>query len=338
MSSNITRRTLLALAGIGLAGCNQEAVGVDGEINTAQGPSAGGGGADNALSTTELDKLAAPTPRIKVGVIVPTREDPFYSKIAESAEAEAAEHDGLTTTVAPFTPALTVEKQVEAIRDLTSKKMAALIVVPVNSSAISQALKDARAAGVLVVTVDQQVPSAQDSSIYVDDEMGGRLAGEEMLDALNALGSVAFLEGNAANPRHKLRAKGFEEGIQSSLDIVVRKATDGTENGAALAMRAILDAKPALSGVLCVDEVTAIGALKSIRGAGLQQKVKLVCMGYRPVVHSWVESTGIHAAIDFHPELLGKYAMKTAMGMASNHLQKGRSLRLTLEVRRAAKG
>jgi ribose transport system substrate-binding protein len=319
-----------------LSGCQHESSGVDAETETGQGPSAGGGGSEQALSTSELDKLEKPTPRIRMGICVPTREDPFYARIMEAAEAEASESDSTTTAAAPFSPALTAQTQSAALRDMVAKKISAIVVVPVDTAAVEPVLREIRSAGVVVVTAEVRVPGAEDASVYVDDEMGGRLAGEEMLDVLNALGSTAVLEGDPANARHRMRVRGFVSGLQNSLDIAAQRPTGGTEEGAAKAMRATLEASPTLNGVFCVDEVTAMGALKALRGAGLHRKVKLICMGCRPAVEALVESTDIHAAVDFHPDRLGKYAAKAALALASNHIRKGRLLRATLELKKAS--
>ena len=73
----------------------------------------------------------------------------------------------------------------------------------------SPAVQRARAAGVIVVAVDADVPGGTDALVKPDEEQGGKLAGEFAAQRLKGQGVVAIANGPATAEALQSRVKGF---------------------------------------------------------------------------------------------------------------------------------
>ncbi|MEG1242662.1 MAG: substrate-binding domain-containing protein, partial [Oscillospiraceae bacterium] len=106
-------------------------------------------------STPPVEPSKAPTSEaVAVGMSVSTLNNPFFVTLTDGAKAKATEMNVTLTVVDAGDDAA---KQANDIDDLIAKKIAVLIVNPVDSDAIAPAVKAAKAAGVKVIAVDRAV-------------------------------------------------------------------------------------------------------------------------------------------------------------------------------------
>jgi ribose transport system substrate-binding protein len=94
----------------------------------------------------------------------------------------------------------------------------------------------------------------------------------------------------------------------------------------------MLAANKELDGLFCANDKMALGAMKAIEEAG--QKGKLTVIGYDniPDVRPSLSSGEMYATIEQHPDLMGQYGVKMAVGILSGAVPRGREYLVPLEV------
>ncbi len=324
-----------------LAGCGKEEPppqspnGLPAKTVTS-GPSPGSA---TAITTDELDKVAKSSKPYKLALVVKTRNNPFFDPMIKAFEAEGKALGATVVVQAPPQEGDT-EKQFSMVANVVATGVDAILVAPADSKGIVPALKKAQEKGILVVNLDNRVDTETAGSaglslggyVGADNEAGGKLAAEEMLKALNGTGKVAILEGIRGVDNAEARKRGFESAVQGKLDVVARETGEWETQKAYGKFQSILAANKDLTGVFCANDNMALGALKAIREAN--RKGQIVVIGYDNIkdVQPYLQSGEMLATIEQHPDLMGRYGARMAVGMLSGTIPKGREYLVSLEV------
>lgn len=295
-------------------------------------------GKSSALTTAELDKVAKPTKPVKLALIVKTRNNPFFDPMIKAAETQAKAM-GVTLEVQAPAQESDKERQFALVQDVTARGANAILITPADSKGIIPALKQAQAKGVAVINLDNRVDaaSAQAAGVqlggYVgaNNEAGGTLAGEVMVEILGGKGKVAILEGIRGADNAEARKRGFTSAA-GKLGIVASDSANWDTAQAYAKFQSIMAAHPDLNGVFCANDKMALGAIKAIREGGKKGKITVVGYDNIPDVKQYLQSGEMAATIDQHPDLMGRYGVQMALGVLDGKLQKGGELLVPLEV------
>ena len=136
-----------------------------------------------------------------IGVSLLTLDNPFFKVIGTSITAEGTKH-GYTTQV--VTPEKDLARQHAQIKEFIVKKVAAIVLSPCDTKGIVPAIAEANAAGIPVFTVD--IPCLEPgveivSQVCTDNEGGGRMAAEAMIEGLQGRGARwRFCTPRSSNP------------------------------------------------------------------------------------------------------------------------------------------
>lgn len=324
---------------VGCAGCGKEEA-PGGNVPTASSSGAAPVQAVSRLTQDELDAVAHASKPLRLALIVKTRNNPFFDPMIRAAEEEAKELGVVLEVQAPAQET-DKDRQFAIVQDMTARKVDAILIAPADSKGIVPALKQAQDKGVLVVNLDNRVDpaSAQAAGVslaaYVgaDNEEGGRLAGKAMLNALPKSAKVAVLEGIRGTDNAERRKDGFVSAVQGQLDVVTMDAAEWDTQKAYAKFQSMLTARPELQGVFCANDKMALGALKAISESG--KKGKLAVVGYDNIadVQPYLQRGEMRATIEQHPDLMGKYGVRAAVGILNGSIQKGREFLVPLEVK-----
>jgi len=346
--------TLLAigsLLAVLAAGCGKEET----ASNTAAPPptanaasnAAGGNTAANAPAASKAQPLGddqlnavqkASTP-YKLFLIVKTRNNPFFDPMIKAAEAEAKALGAELETQAPQQET-DKERQFAMVQDVTARGAKAILIAPADSKLIVPALKQAADKGVLVINLDNRIdaPTAQSAGLGVggyvgaDNEEGGRMAGTAMVEALGGKGKVAVLEGIRGVDNAESRKRGFTQAVEGKLDVVASDSADWDTQKAYSKFQSILAAHPDLNGVFCANDKMALGAIKAIADAGKKGKITVIGYDNIPDVKPYLKDGQLYATIEQHPDLMGKYGVRMAIGELDATLPKGKEYLVKLEL------
>lgn len=338
------RLSLLAVAGLLLiGGCGKEEpeaapppppAGGTEQSSTPAAPEAG-----SAMTQAELDGVSKPAKPFKIALIVKTRNNPFFDPMIKAAEEEAKAL-GVELEVQSPAQETDKERQFALVQDVTARGVEAILIAPADSKGIVPALKQAQEKGIRVINLDNRVDSDTAKSaglelagyVGADNEAGGKLAGETLAEALGGSGKAAIIEGIRGADNAEARKRGFTAGVQGKLDIVASDAAEWDTQKAYAKFQSMLAAHPEIRGLFCANDKMALGAVKAIVEAGKKGQVTVVGYDNIPDVRTYLDDGTMHATIEQHPDLMGKYGVRAAVGILDGKLPTGREFLVPLEV------
>ncbi len=244
-----------------------------------------------------------------IGVSLLTR-DQFYLDMEAAIKAEA-EAQGFKTVI--YSADLDAAKQTRQIEDLVTLKVDALVVCPVSSETVGKNLAVAEKAGIPVFTADiRAFGGTIVSHIASDNIQGGRLAAQAMAKLLGGKGRILVIDHPEVSSVAD-RVKGFEEELKKSpgLAVVAKQAAKGTRSIARSVMEDMLIRHPDLSGVFCINDNTALGALSAVEKSGRKD---IVIIGYdaTPEAQEAIQrGSALKADAIQHPAEIGKATVRT---------------------------
>ena len=172
-------------------------------------------------------------------------------------------------------------KQVSQLENLISQKVDALVIVPKDQSTLSNVLKEAKKAGIKVVSYDRLIKSP-DVDVYVsfDNERVGFMQGEALMKAMPNGGSVYVLSGDPGDNNAKL----FKAGAMSEIEPFVKKGDIkilGEQavkdwlpaNALSIAENVLTQFNNKIDGFLGPNDGTAGGIIQALAGQKLAGKV-----------------------------------------------------------------
>jgi ribose transport system substrate-binding protein len=151
-----------------------------------------------------------------------------------------------------------------------------------------------------------------------------------MKEALSGGGKVAVMEGIRGADNAEARKRGFVKGYGS--DPVATDSAEWDTQKAYAKFQSMLAAHPEINGLFCANDKMALGAIKAIAEAGKKGKVTVVGYDNIPEIKPYLESGEMYATIEQHPDLMGKYGVRAAVGILNGSVAKGKEFLVPLEV------
>jgi|ERR1041385_2912239 ribose transport system substrate-binding protein len=248
-----------------------------------------------------------------IGVSLLTRAHVFYKDLEGGLQSEASKYGyELIVTAGEFD----LGKQSAQIEDFITRKVDAIVLCPVDSRGIGQAVKKANDAGIPVFTADI---AAQEGTVLChiasDNVAGGRLAGEYLAKILKGKGNVAII-GQPTVTSVLDRVQGFKDAIAKfpGIRIVADVNGEGVRDKAMQSTSDILQAHPDLDGIFGINDDSALGALDAVQQFN-RTNIKII--GYDatpPAVDAIMKDTPLKADVVQYPTKIGSITMKAIQG------------------------
>lgn len=274
------------------------ALGACSDVGGGTTPSEGGG--------------AAADGKISVGLSISTQNNPFFVTLSEGA-TEKADELGIQLSVVDAGD--DAAKQVSDIEDLVSKNISVLIVNPVDSDAVTPAVKSALEAGVKVISVDRAVNGAQvDCQIASDNVAGAKLAGDYLIELVGEGAKVAELEGVPGASATIDRGTGFHQAADSKLEVVASQTANFNRAEGLTVMENILQANGDIKGVFAHNDEMALGAVEAIKASG--KDVLVIGFDATDDAQKAVADGDMAATVAQNPALMGATAVEVAQKLA----------------------
>lgn len=175
------------------------------------------------------------------------------------------------------------ETQVSNIETVMAKKPDILVSIPTDATATADAYKQAAAAGIKIIFMDQRANGLEAGKDYVsvvsaDNYGNGYASGTVLGDALGGKGKVAMVYYDANFAPTNQRDEGFRDAMKNYPDIeIVTEQGFTDESGCAEQGDAILTQFPNIDGIYASWDVPMEGVLSAVRAAGMEGKVTLAC-------------------------------------------------------------
>ncbi|MFM0501769.1 ABC transporter substrate-binding protein [Paraburkholderia caffeinilytica] len=229
-----------------------------------------------------------PKQPIRIGVSFQEMNNPYFVLMKQSLE-EMAGTIGATVVVTDARH--DVAKQMNDVEDMLQKKIDILLLNPTDSTGVQSAVRAAKKAGVVVVTVDANAEGPVDSYVGSKNADAGRISCDYLAKSIGGKGDVAILDGIPVIPILE-RVKGCKESLAKYPGIKIVTTQNGKqERATALTVTEnMLAANPNLKGIFSVNDGGAMGALAAIDSSG--KDVKLTSVDGAPEVIKAMQKPG----------------------------------------------
>jgi fructose transport system substrate-binding protein len=235
-----------------------------------------------------------------VGLITKTDANPFFVKMRQGAEREAAAKGAVLMTGAGKATD-DAAGQVTALENMVSAGAKAILITPV-SAGVTAAIKKARSQGVLVIALDSPTDpvSAADALFATDNTVAGKLIGQYAKAAMTGKTvKIAMLDEAPGSTVGKLRHNGFLSGYgiaDGDAQIVCVGNGGGNQPESQTAMENCLTKDPGINVLYTINEPSAFGAYTALTNRGKQGQVLIVsvdggCAGVGGVVDGRIAAT-----------------------------------------------
>jgi ABC-type sugar transport system substrate-binding protein len=163
--------------------------------------------------------------------------------------------------------------EIAAIQNLVAQGVKGIAITP-TSAAVVPALNKARAAGVKVVLMDNDIPSwkGKTSVVATNNFKGGVLAGKFLATKLKAGDTLGILQGVPGVPALDARVSGMLAGLgamRSKIKVVSKLRTDCDQTKGAAAAQTMLTANQSLTAIYGACGPPILGAIQSVKNAGI---------------------------------------------------------------------
>jgi rhamnose transport system substrate-binding protein len=219
-------------------------------------------------------------------------------------------------------------EQIATLTNAIPQKPSALVVSAIDGDAVAPALKQAREAGIPVVTYDAD--AAVDARDLFINQLSYELAASTMLDAalLNSPegGQVAFISASPTAPNHTAHVAIMKELIDtdpaySSLSYIdtVQFAGDDATKSQEIALN-LIQANPDLKVIISSSAVSAPAAQQAIVNAGKQGQVFATGFALPSSVRDFLKDGSSKAFALWDPAELGYIATVAAYQLATGEI------------------
>ncbi|KAA9148932.1 sugar ABC transporter substrate-binding protein [Microbacterium lushaniae] len=251
---------------------------------------------------------------ITVGLAVPNQQSPFFVAIREWVENEA-ESEGVELVFADAKN--DADTQVSQIQDFITQQVDAIIYIPAGATAATVPVREAKSAGIPVVTVDRNPDGAPgDTFIATDSVASAKALGEFVVEQTGGEGNLGIIQGQLGTTPEEARDEGFTEGISGSNIVeVARQASEAwlQDEGYDLATD-MLQAHPDINIIFGRADGLALGAAQAARNAGFDD-ILVVGFDGDPSGLEAVASGELAATVTQQTTLMGKLALQSALDL-----------------------
>jgi fructose transport system substrate-binding protein len=288
-----------------------------------------------ALISVGLMALAT-TAQAATGACLITKNNtnPFFVKMKQGAE-EGAKAAGVDLQSFAGEKDGDAAPQITAIENCVAAGVKGILITPSNDD-VGPALKAARAAGILVISLDTPLgdPEGQDMTFATDNFEAGLLIGKwakAQLGDKAADAKIAMLDINKDNISvDVLRDTGFLTGFgievpdlkvmgsEKDPRVVGHETSGANPEGGQKAMETLLAKEPNINVVYTINEPAAEGAYAALKAAGKEGQALIVSVdGGCPGVES-VKSGVIGATSQQYPLLMASKGIEAIAAFAKD--------------------
>jgi ribose transport system substrate-binding protein len=173
------------------------------------------------------------------------------------------------------------KQQIEIVQTFVTRNMDAIVLAPLDDSALVNPVEAATDSGVKVVIIDSSLKSDKFVSfVATDNKVGGKLAAKRLCEVMGGKGKALMMRYSEGSASTEKREAGFLEGMKEygpDIELVSTNQYAGvTAETAQKKADQLLTKYKDLDGIFCPNESTTRGMLRAIETGGLAGKVKFV--------------------------------------------------------------
>ncbi|NDL68696.1 sugar ABC transporter substrate-binding protein [Clostridiales bacterium F-3ap] len=239
----------------------------------------------------------------------------------EMSGAVKAKADELGVQLTIFDGEHDVAKQISQAETAITQGYAGIMVEPVSVDGIKPAVTAAKAAGIPIITVNQRITDQELADAYVgaNPVEGGELEMRTAAEDMGGKGKVAFLLGPMGSDGQIGRTKGYYNilGQYGDIEVVYEQTANWKTDEALKLVENWLQTGADLSAIVANNDGMAMGALKAVEDARLQDKIKIYGLDATPDALAAVKEGRLAATISQSTTEQGMLGMETIFKIAN---------------------
>lgn len=246
---------------------------------------------------------------------------PYWIDLRKGAE-ERAKQVGAKVV---FTGPAEVDplKQVTMLEEIIAKKPAGILISPIDAATLQRPIDQAMAAGIPVVTVDNDSPrSKRLCYIGTENYRAGLVVGELLARELGGKGSVGIsMLAGAWNIEE--RARGVKDALRKFPGIKIAGYCNdkGDPSESAKAAAAMMSAHPDITGIAALAGEGGAGAARAVIEAGRKGRVRIVCFDRNDNMLPYIKDGTIAASVAQKTYVMGWQAVTVLDGLARDQIK-----------------
>ena len=253
---------------------------------------------------------------VSMAFIVKDMTNPYYWRMGEGAK-RAAEELGIDLSYVSAEFNGDIEGQIAVFESEMVKGHDAIVLVPMNGTALIPKVMEANSAGIPVITADTRVddgPANVETFVGLDEQTSFAGMAQWVVDQLGGEGKVAILEGFRGSSTAELRLMGMMQVFDANpgIEVVASIAADWDTEKGLKASEDILQAHPDVNAIIGSNDLMALGAVQAVKGAGKLDDVIIVGDDAIPSALAALRSGELNATIDGNTDLVGYEAIMAA--------------------------
>jgi ribose transport system substrate-binding protein len=256
-------------------------------------------------------------PKLRIAVIPKGTTHEFWKSIHAGAVKAGQEMNAEIIWKGPQTED-DRKQQIEIVQTFVTRQMDAIVLAPLDSSALVNPVEAASDAGVKMVIIDSSLNSDKFVSfVATDNFVGGKLGAKRLCEVMGGKGKallMRYAEGSASTEK---REAGFLEGMKEygpNIELVSTNQYGGaTRESAQKKADQLLTKFRDVNGIFCPNESTTFGMLRALQTAGLAGKVKFVGFDSSESLVKALRAGEINGLSVQNPFNMGYLGVKTAV-------------------------
>lgn len=265
-----------------------------------------------AATTAAAGESTAAATNKKIILITMDSTDQHWVNVDKGCQEEAAALGNITYKwMAPDKK--DDAQQIERINNAIADGADAILIAANGPDAITGALEEAKAAGIVIVYVDSPANSEAVATFSTDNKAAGKTAGEQMLAALATAGvtkgSIGIVNINTATDSTNKREAGFREAFAGSAFTILETQYG---EGDAVKSQDIADnfITDGVVGIFGCNEGATVGVGNAIKGAG----GGIIGVGFdrSDAILSLIKDGSLVCTMVQNPSVMGSEGLKAA--------------------------
>lgn len=234
-----------------------------------------------------------------IAVFTKNDTNPAYAAARLGADRTAQRLGALTRHFVPAQPD-DVAQQIALIDEALAARPDGFVFVPVHESAIDPAIARIDASGIALANIINRMRRGNRITFVGSDDRALAVAvAERLFRELEYRGRVAILEGTPGSVTSQMRVAGFLEAARRHCAIEIVACCSGgyQHEPARAATQALLAREPRLDGLLCANDVMALGAIEALRAA--KRALPVIGVNALPEAIEAIKAGSLTATADF---------------------------------------
>lgn len=258
---------------------------------------------------------------LKIGISLPSATHGWMGALIDSAEKQAKALKESDDIEYVMTNAADPNKQANDVDDLIAQGVDVIVMLPIESAALSPVGQKIKDAGIPLIIVDRELENDAATVVIKGDNEGiGVNAGKYFVEKLNGKGKIVEITGPPSSVTEQ-RGSGFKAAMESNagMEVVASQSGDFSTEKSLEVMQNILQAHPQIDAVFTQDDGMALGVLQAIKEAKRTDIKFVTGAGGGKAVFDDIKADGLITATFLYSPTMVEDAVKIAADIAKGN-------------------